>query len=76
MCVFVCVYAHSERAQIMKAMQKNDFLSRLDEEQISMMVELLTCLDRCPGDDIIKEGTEGDSLYIVAGVCMCVWFTP
>ncbi|XP_017317717.1 cGMP-dependent protein kinase 1 isoform X1 [Ictalurus punctatus] len=56
----------SERAQIMKAMQKNDFLSRLDEEQINMMVELLTTLDRCPGDEIIKEGTEGDSLYIVA----------
>ncbi|MCI4395751.1 hypothetical protein PGIGA_G00195560 [Pangasianodon gigas] len=56
----------SERAQIMKAMQKNDFLSRLDEEQINMMVELLTSLDRCPGDDIITEGTEGDSMYIVA----------
>ncbi|KAF4092096.1 hypothetical protein AMELA_G00016940 [Ameiurus melas] len=56
----------SERAQIMKAMQKNDFLSRLDEEQINMMVELLSTLDRCPGDEIIIEGTEGDSLYIVA----------
>ncbi|XP_062857905.1 cGMP-dependent protein kinase 2 isoform X1 [Trichomycterus rosablanca] len=56
----------SERAQIIKAMEKNDFLSRLDEEQISMMVELLCSLDRCPGDEIIKEGTEGDSLYIVA----------
>ncbi|KAF7694480.1 cGMP-dependent protein kinase 1 [Silurus meridionalis] len=56
----------SERAQIMKAMQKNDFLIRLDEEQISMMVELLSSLDRCPGDNIITEGTEGDSLYIVA----------
>ncbi|XP_066532483.1 cGMP-dependent protein kinase 1 [Hoplias malabaricus] len=56
----------SERAQIMKAMGKNDFLSRLDEDQISMMVELLSVLDRCPGDEIIKEGTEGDSLYIVA----------
>ncbi|KAM9496429.1 cGMP-dependent protein kinase 1 [Clarias gariepinus] len=56
----------SEKAQIMKAMQKNDFLSRLEEEQINMMVELLVCLDRCPGDEVIKEGTEGDSLYIVA----------
>ncbi|TSL47544.1 cGMP-dependent protein kinase 1 [Bagarius yarrelli] len=56
----------SEKAQIIKAMQKNDFLSRLDEEQISMMVELLTSLDCCPGDEIIKEGTEGDSMYIVA----------
>ncbi|GAA6098119.1 cGMP-dependent protein kinase 2 [Tachysurus ichikawai] len=56
----------SERAQIINAMQKNDFLRRLDEEQISMMVELLTSLDCCPGDDIIKEGTEGDSMYIVA----------
>ncbi|KAG9282369.1 cGMP-dependent protein kinase 1 isoform X1 [Astyanax mexicanus] len=56
----------SEKAQIMKAMGRNDFLSRLDEEQISMMVEMLISLDRCPGDKIIKEGTEGDSLYIVA----------
>ncbi|KAI5094572.1 cGMP-dependent protein kinase 1 isoform X2, partial [Silurus meridionalis] len=63
-CVCMCVC--SERAQIMKAMQKNDFLIRLDEEQISMMVELLSSLDRCPGDNIITEGTEGDSLYIVA----------
>lgn len=68
MCVCVC----SERTQIMKAMQKNAFLSRLDEEQINMMVELLNCLDHCPGDDIITEGTEGDSLYIVAGVCVCM----
>lgn len=62
----------------MKAMQKNDFLSRLEEEQINMMVELLVCLDRCPGDEVIKEGTEGDSLYIVAGVLrmlfLCMWF--
>ncbi|XP_060739000.1 cGMP-dependent protein kinase 2 [Tachysurus vachellii] len=56
----------SERAQIINAMQKNDFLRRLDEEQISMMVELLLSLDLCPGDEIIKEGTEGDSMYIVA----------
>ncbi|XP_076872593.1 cGMP-dependent protein kinase 2 [Brachyhypopomus gauderio] len=56
----------SERAQIIKAMGRNDFLSRLDDEQIGMMVEMLTLQDRCPGDEIIKEGTEGDSLYIVA----------
>ncbi|KAI4902235.1 hypothetical protein NFI96_010089, partial [Prochilodus magdalenae] len=56
----------SERAQIVKAMGRNDFLSRLDEEQINMMVELLSSVDRCPGDEIIKEGTEGDSMYIVA----------
>ncbi|XP_060769919.1 cGMP-dependent protein kinase 1 [Neoarius graeffei] len=56
----------SERTQIMKAMQKNAFLSHLDEEQINMMVELLTYLDHCPGSDIITEGTEGDTLYIVA----------
>ncbi|XP_030638627.1 cGMP-dependent protein kinase 2 [Chanos chanos] len=56
----------SEKAQIMKAIGKNDFLSRLDDEQITMMVELLREVDRCPGDEVIKEGSEGDSMYIVA----------
>ncbi|XP_048105695.1 cGMP-dependent protein kinase 2 [Alosa alosa] len=56
----------SEAEQIKHAIQKNDFLSRLDDEQISMMVELLEALDRCPGDDVIVEGSEGDSMYIVA----------
>lgn len=58
----------SEAAQIVKAIRKNDFLRRLDEEQISMMVELMKVLDCRPGDAIIREGTEGDSMYIVAGV--------
>lgn len=52
----------------MKAIHKNDFLRRLDEEQISMMVDLMKVLDCRSGEDIIREGTEGDSLYIVAGV--------
>ncbi|XP_063079008.1 cGMP-dependent protein kinase 1 [Engraulis encrasicolus] len=56
----------SEAEQIRRAVQKNDFLSRLDEEQLNMMVELVEALDRCPGDHIIQEGTEGDSMYIVA----------
>ncbi|XP_051954557.1 cGMP-dependent protein kinase 1 isoform X1 [Xyrauchen texanus] len=56
----------SESAQIVKAICKNDFLSRLDEEQISMMVELMKVLDHFPGDNIITEGTEGNSMYIVA----------
>ncbi|RXN18612.1 cGMP-dependent kinase 1-like protein [Labeo rohita] len=56
----------SEKAQIVKAIGKNDFLRRLDEEQISMMVDLMKALECRPGDDIIREGTEGDSMYIVA----------
>lgn len=56
----------SEVEQIRKAIQQNDFLSRLDDEQISMMVDLLEALDRGPGDDIITEGSEGDMMYIVA----------
>ncbi|XP_035385339.1 cGMP-dependent protein kinase 2 [Electrophorus electricus] len=56
----------SERAQILKATGRNDFLSRLDDEQISMVVEALASSDCCPGDEVIKEGMEGDSLYIVA----------
>ncbi|KAA0708964.1 cGMP-dependent protein kinase 2 [Triplophysa tibetana] len=56
----------SESTQIIKAISKNDFLRRLDEEQINMMVELMTVLDCAPGDKVITEGTEGDSMYIVA----------
>uniref|UniRef100_A0AAQ4RY88 cGMP-dependent protein kinase n=1 Tax=Gasterosteus aculeatus aculeatus TaxID=481459 RepID=A0AAQ4RY88_GASAC len=51
---------------IVKAIQKNDFLSRLDDEQTAMMVDLLAVSSYKPNDDVIKEGTEGDSMYIVA----------
>ncbi|KAL0967828.1 hypothetical protein UPYG_G00257730 [Umbra pygmaea] len=56
----------SETSLIVKAIQKSDFLRRLDDEQITMMVELLVAINVTPGNDIIKEGTEGDSMYIVA----------
>lgn len=52
---------------IVDAIQKNDFLRRLDEEQTAMMVELLVVSSFKPGEDIIKEGSEGDCMYIVAG---------
>ncbi|XP_056872661.1 cGMP-dependent protein kinase 2 [Takifugu flavidus] len=57
----------SEANLIVKAIQKNDFLSRLDDEQTAMMVDLLAVSSFKPGDHVIKEGTEGDSMYIVAG---------
>ncbi|KAM3861355.1 cGMP-dependent protein kinase 2 [Diretmus argenteus] len=56
----------SETSLIVKAIQKNDFLSRLDDEQTAMMVDLLVAWDFSPGKEIIKEGFEGDSMYIVA----------
>ncbi|XP_034053560.1 cGMP-dependent protein kinase 2 [Gymnodraco acuticeps] len=56
----------SETNLIVKAIQKNDFLSRLDDEQTAMMVDLLAVSSFKPGEDVIKEGTEGDSMYIVA----------
>ncbi|XP_070843194.1 cGMP-dependent protein kinase 2 [Chaetodon trifascialis] len=56
----------SETNLIIKAIQKNDFLSRLDDEQTAMMVDLLVVSDFKPGEDVIKEGSEGDSMYIVA----------
>ncbi|CAG09161.1 unnamed protein product, partial [Tetraodon nigroviridis] len=52
---------------IVKAIQKNDFLSRLDDEQTAMMVDLLAVSNFKPGSHVIKEGSEGDSMYIVAG---------
>lgn len=56
----------SETSLIVKAIQKNDFLSRLDDEQTAMMVDLLMVLKFNPGDEVIKEGSEGDRMYIVA----------
>ncbi|XP_029903313.1 cGMP-dependent protein kinase 1 [Myripristis murdjan] len=56
----------SETSLIVKAIQKNDFLSRLDDEQTAMMVDLLVACDLSPANEVIKEGTEGDSMYIVA----------
>ena len=41
-----------------------------------MMVDLLVVNNFKPGEDVIKEGSEGDRMYIVAGVdksvCVCV----
>ncbi|XP_054603925.1 cGMP-dependent protein kinase 2 [Nothobranchius furzeri] len=56
----------SETSLIVKAIQKNDFLSRLDDEQIAMMVDLLRASKFKPGEEVIREGSEGDSMYIVA----------
>ncbi|KAM4528965.1 cGMP-dependent protein kinase 2 [Fundulus diaphanus] len=56
----------SDTNLIVKAIQKNDFLSRLDDEQIAMMVDLLRTSVIKPGEEVIKEGSEGDSMYIVA----------
>ncbi|KAJ3606262.1 hypothetical protein NHX12_025782 [Muraenolepis orangiensis] len=56
----------SETSLIVKAIQKNDFLSRLDDEQTAMMVDLLVAFDFSPGKEVIKEGSEGDTMYIVA----------
>lgn len=57
----------SETSLIVKAIQKNDFLKRLDDEQTAMMVDLLVLSRFNIGDEVIKEGSEGDSMYIVAG---------
>ncbi|MEQ2277164.1 hypothetical protein XENORESO_021160, partial [Xenotaenia resolanae] len=62
--------SESETSLIVKAIQKNDFLSRLDDEQIAMMVTLLMSSHFKPGEEVIKEGLEGDSMYIVAGGIM------
>ncbi|CAL8394141.1 unnamed protein product [Gadus morhua 'NCC'] len=56
----------SETNLIVKAIQKNDFLSRLDDEQTAMMVDLLVSHDFSPGQEVIAEASEGDTMYIVA----------
>lgn len=39
-----------------------------------MMVDLLAVSNLKRGDEVIKEGTEGDSMYIVAGRDMEIVF--
>ncbi|XP_048841887.1 cGMP-dependent protein kinase 1 isoform X1 [Brienomyrus brachyistius] len=56
----------SESNLIVKAIQKSDFLSRLDDEQVTMMVDCLVEQEINQGEAIIIEGTEGDSMYIIA----------
>ncbi|KAL4630461.1 cGMP-dependent protein kinase 1-like [Arapaima gigas] len=56
----------SESSLIIKAIQKNDFLSRLDDEQVAMMVDCLVEQELSQGNAIIMEGTEGNTMYIVA----------
>lgn len=63
-----CWPSHTSEANlIVKAIQKNDFLSRLDDEQTAMMVDLLAVSNFKKGKHVIKEGSEGDSMFIVAG---------
>ncbi|XP_034017523.1 cGMP-dependent protein kinase 1 [Thalassophryne amazonica] len=62
----------SETNLIVKAIKENDFLSRLDDEQIDMMVNLLVVGNFTPGQEVIKEGSEGDTMYIVASGELCV----
>ncbi|KAK1170617.1 cGMP-dependent protein kinase 1 [Acipenser oxyrinchus oxyrinchus] len=56
----------SETNLIVKAIYQNDFLNRLDDEQINMMVECLCAAEWSQGETVIREGTEGNTLYIVA----------
>ena len=67
------LFRSSETSLIVKAIGKNDFLSRLDDEQTAMMVDLLVAVDFKPGKDVIEEGAEGDRMYIVAGVCVYMY---
>uniref|UniRef100_A0A8C9SDE2 Protein kinase cGMP-dependent 3 n=1 Tax=Scleropages formosus TaxID=113540 RepID=A0A8C9SDE2_SCLFO len=60
------VIVTDESSLIIKAIQKNDFLSRLDDEQVTMMVDCLVKQEISQGEAIIVEGTEGNSMYIVA----------
>ncbi|MGH0144655.1 UNVERIFIED_CONTAM: hypothetical protein FKN15_003985 [Acipenser sinensis] len=56
----------SETNLIVKAIYQNDFLNRLDDEQINMMVKCLCAAEWSQGETVIREGTEGNTLYIVA----------
>nr|XP_015194556.1 PREDICTED: cGMP-dependent protein kinase 1-like isoform X3 [Lepisosteus oculatus] len=56
----------SETSQIIKAIHQNDFLHRLNDDQIVMMLDCLLPAERSRGEVVIVEGCEGNTMYIVA----------
>ncbi|TRY59161.1 hypothetical protein DNTS_032409 [Danionella cerebrum] len=57
----------SEKAQIEKAIGKNDFFRRLDEEQMSMMVDLMKLLDYRPAGELKVKQAGRDLRTLSAG---------
>nr|XP_033795849.1 cGMP-dependent protein kinase 1-like isoform X2 [Geotrypetes seraphini] len=52
--------------QIVKAIQANEVLKRLGEEQLDTVVESFTLTQYGKGDSVILEGSEGNTMYIIA----------
>ncbi|XP_069089714.1 cGMP-dependent protein kinase 2-like [Pleurodeles waltl] len=58
--------SNSEIRQIIKAIHLNDFLRRLDELQVSAMVECFRSVSYHPRETVISEGSVGTTMFIVA----------
>ncbi|XP_029452161.1 cGMP-dependent protein kinase 2-like isoform X2 [Rhinatrema bivittatum] len=52
--------------QIAKAIQGNEVLKRLGEEQLNTVVESFTLTQYRKGETVISEGAEGNTMYIIA----------
>ncbi|MEE6460183.1 hypothetical protein FKM82_000878 [Ascaphus truei] len=64
-CLFHLVYA-SEKKLITDALNKNQFLKRLDPHQIRDMVECMYERTYLQGDYIIKQGEPGNHIFVLA----------
>uniref|UniRef100_H3AQF9 Protein kinase cGMP-dependent 3 n=1 Tax=Latimeria chalumnae TaxID=7897 RepID=H3AQF9_LATCH len=56
----------SQTKLILAAIRQSDFLNRLDADETSMMVDGLSQREQQKGEYIITEGSEGNTMYIVA----------
>ena len=50
---------------IREAIHENDFLAHLQEDQIKEIIECMQPLSVEPNVSIIKEGDDGDKLYVI-----------
>lgn len=58
---------HSEKKLITDALNKNQFLKRLDPQQIKDMVECMYGRSYPQGSYIIKQGEPGNHIFVLAG---------
>lgn len=60
----------AERAQIAKMVAENILFKSLDEKQHKIVLDAMFPKEFAPGDQIIKQGDDGDNFYILeSGVC-------
>ena len=62
-----------ERKHIMDILTSNNFFSNLTEDQRAMMADCMSAVQKADGEDIIKQGDQGDNFYILDKGAADVW---